>query len=120
MFEPPESLSDDAQQDLISRAAMNTHGHEWEFAGHRDDCCHPNGEWEWSNSEQADLRERRTWVWLRCRQCKTRIAAHRFIGKAHTGWTMKWQDNGGQFHGVWLTPSCEEVMLDCLKPVMES
>lgn len=101
------------QQDLISRAMQNTHGHDWEYLGYSVDC-------EYLGLAHFRSRNGGKWVWLRCRTCESKLAAQRFEEKAHRGWTMRWQDNGGQFHEVWLTPSCEEVMLDCLKPVMES
>ena len=57
------------------------------------------------------------WVWLECRTCGTQLCAQKIPPR---GWMYKWRDVFSRFHGIWGAPSCEEVLLRIVAPVMES
>lgn len=94
-----------ADEELMRKAAWLSPSHAWEYEG-------KNRELEEFDDIPPE-EDRNRWVFVRCKWCGTRLAAQQVPKTTTTSlWILKWRDPRGSWHGVWLAPSCDELVLN--------
>jgi len=93
---------------VVAGAGWHSPSHSWEQEER-------HSEFEEAFDSVPSEGDRTRWMFVRCKWCGTRLAAQ--ILPFRTEYIYKWQDESRCWRGVWLMPTCEELVL---KPVQES